>query len=93
MYMENMIRTQIYLDPALHNRMKKEARAASVSMAEYIRQQLDATSAQEISDRELDKQYQEFEDVLKSLQFTGGPDDLVSNFNEYLVQALETPSS
>ena len=89
MYMENMIRTQIYLDPALHNRMKQEARAASVSMAEYIRTQLNSSPAHELSDAEIDAQYQEFEDAMKELQFSGGPTDLASNFNEYLVQAIE----
>ena len=69
-----MIRTQIYLSPAQHRALKREAKAAGISMTELVRQI--------VTDRVQGRQQIQVQDKEAIMRFVGLGDSGTSNTSE-----------
>jgi plasmid stability protein len=83
-YIQNMIRTQLYISEEAHRNLRMLAEASGESMAKIVRDILE----ERLEHRE-ENDYSGKQAVrsLLKLQFRGGPKDLSANLDHYLYGA------
>ena len=81
-----VVRTQVQLTPAQAEVIKQLARERGVSMAEIVRQSIEAyvRAAQGPTQQEIRRRAKEMAGVLR-----GGPEDLAARHDDYLVEAFD----
>lgn len=84
-YINNMLRTQIYLPHSQIRALKDEAEKQKTSVSEVVRQAIDENLVKKEKPKKKFKNSGEWlEYVRKHVSFKGGPKDLASNIDKYL---------